>query len=164
MRPASVGGFPPLCTEGWWPYAGHCYSIQRESKAWKDALFSCKSQDGDLASVHSIAEYSFLVKSFSFHASEPTEELWLGLNDLKAHFYFEWSDGTPVTFTTWQCRHPTYRNGLEDCVVMKGQVKLCSHFIEMQTNNCLRLKSCAAIYLFRSLFYLILETNLASIR
>ncbi|KAM8810847.1 macrophage mannose receptor 1-like [Eudromia elegans] len=52
---------------------------------------------------------------------EPTEELWLGLNDLKVHFYFEWSDGTPVTFTTWQRGHPTYPSGLENCVVMKGQ-------------------------------------------
>ncbi|XP_065587419.1 macrophage mannose receptor 1-like [Cyrtonyx montezumae] len=106
------------CTEGWWPYAGHCYSIQRESKAWKDALTSCKRQNGDLASVHSIAEYSFLVSQLGY---KPTEELWLGLNDLKVHFYFEWSDGTPVTFTRWQRRHPTNRNDLEDCVVMKGQ-------------------------------------------
>uniref|UniRef100_A0A8C8BII7 MRC1 protein n=1 Tax=Otus sunia TaxID=257818 RepID=A0A8C8BII7_9STRI len=106
------------CPDGWWPYAGHCYSIHRELKVWKDALTSCKRQNGDLASVHNIAEYSFLVSHLGY---KPTEELWLGLNDLKAHFYFEWSDGTPVTFTKWQRRHPTYTNGLEDCVVMKGQ-------------------------------------------
>ncbi|NXJ98839.1 MRC1 protein, partial [Corythaixoides concolor] len=109
---------PMKCPDGWWPYAGHCYSIQREPKIWKDALTSCKRQDGDLASVHNIAEYSFLVSQLGY---KPTEELWLGLNDLKAHFYFEWSDGTPVTFTKWQRRHPTFTNGLEDCVVMKGQ-------------------------------------------
>ncbi|KFQ56160.1 Macrophage mannose receptor 1, partial [Nestor notabilis] len=101
------------CTDGWWPYAGHCYSIQKEH-----ALTSCKKQDGDLASVHSIAEYSFLVSQLGYY---PTEELWLGLNDLKTHFYFEWSDGTPVTFTTWQRGHPKYTSGLEDCVVIKGQ-------------------------------------------
>ncbi|XP_066847759.1 macrophage mannose receptor 1-like isoform X2 [Anser cygnoides] len=109
---------PIKCTDGWWPYAGYCYSIQREPKTWKDALTSCKRQDGDLASVHNIAEYSFLVSQLD---NKPTEELWLGLSDLKAHFYFEWSDGTPVTFTRWQRRHPTYMSGLEDCVVMKGQ-------------------------------------------
>ncbi|NWR28901.1 MRC1 protein, partial [Tachuris rubrigastra] len=109
---------PVKCTDGWWPYAGHCYRIQRDPKTWKDALTSCKKQDGDLASVHSIAEYSFLVSQLGY---KPTEELWLGLSDLKTHFYFEWSDGTPVTFTKWQRRHPTYRNGLEDCIVMKGQ-------------------------------------------
>ncbi|NXI94480.1 MRC1 protein, partial [Psophia crepitans] len=109
---------PIKCPDGWWPYAGHCYSIQRDPKTWKDALTSCKRQDGDLASVHNIAEYSFLVSQLGY---KPTEELWLGLNDLKAHFYFEWSDGTPVTFTKWQCRHPAYTNDLEDCIVMKGQ-------------------------------------------
>ncbi|RMC04928.1 hypothetical protein DUI87_18104 [Hirundo rustica rustica] len=110
---------PVQCTDGWWPYAGHCYSIHRDPKAWKDALSSCKNQDGDLASIHNIAEYSFLVSQLGY---KPTEELWLGLNDLKAHFYFEWSDGTPVTFTKWQRRHPIYTNGLEDCVAVTGQV------------------------------------------
>ncbi|NWX97024.1 MRC1 protein, partial [Nothoprocta ornata] len=109
---------PIKCTDGWQPYAGHCYTIQREPKVWKDALTSCKRQDGDLASVHSVAELSFLVSQLGY---KPTEELWLGLNDLKAHFYFEWSDGTPVTFTTWQRGQPTYPSGLENCVVMKGQ-------------------------------------------
>ncbi|NXR19309.1 MRC1 protein, partial [Cinclus mexicanus] len=109
---------PVQCTDGWWPYAGHCYNIHRDPKSWEDALSSCKKQDGDLASIHNIAEYSFLVSQLGYR---PTEELWLGLNDLKAHFYFEWSDGTPVTFTAWQRRHPTYTNGLEDCVAMKGQ-------------------------------------------
>ncbi|NXB50273.1 MRC1 protein, partial [Leucopsar rothschildi] len=109
---------PVQCTDGWWPYAGHCYNIHRDPKTWEDALSSCRKQDGDLASIHNIAEYSFLVSQLGY---KPTEELWLGLNDLKAHFYFEWSDGTPVTFTAWQRSHPTYTNGLEDCVTMKGQ-------------------------------------------
>ncbi|NXO67800.1 MRC1 protein, partial [Phainopepla nitens] len=109
---------PVQCADGWWPYADHCYSIHRDPKRWEDALSSCEKQDGDLASIHSIAEYSFLVSQLGY---KPTEELWLGLNDLKTHFYYEWSDGTPVTFTKWQSRHPTYTNGLEDCVAMKGQ-------------------------------------------
>ncbi|NXF20537.1 MRC1 protein, partial [Rhodinocichla rosea] len=109
---------PVQCRDGWWPYAGHCYSIHRDPKTWEDALSSCKKQDGDLASIHNIAEYSFLVSQLGY---KPTEELWLGLNDLKAYFYFEWSDGTPVTFTRWQRRHPTYTSGVEHCVAMKGQ-------------------------------------------
>ncbi|NWR44645.1 MRC1 protein, partial [Regulus satrapa] len=116
---ASWGELRPIqCTDGSWPYAGHCYSIHRDPKIWEDALSSCRKQDGDLASIHSIAEYSFLVSQLGY---KPTEELWLGLNDLRAHFYFEWSDGTAVTFTKWQRGHPTYTNGLEDCVAMKGQ-------------------------------------------
>ncbi|NWX61081.1 MRC1 protein, partial [Promerops cafer] len=109
---------PVQCTDGWWPYAGHCYSIHQDPKTWKDALSSCKKQDGDLASIHNIAEYSFLVSQLGY---KPTEGLWLGLNDLEAHFCFEWSDGTPVALTKWRRRQPSRTAGLEDCVAMKGQ-------------------------------------------
>ncbi|XP_018764911.2 macrophage mannose receptor 1-like [Serinus canaria] len=109
---------PVQCTDGWWPYAGYCYSIHQDPKTWEDALSSCKKQDGDLASIHNIAEHSFLVSQLGY---KPTEELWLGLNDLKAHFYFEWSDGSPVTFTKWQRQHPAYAEGVEHCTAMKGQ-------------------------------------------
>lgn len=38
--------------------------------------------------------------------------------------YFEWSDGTPVTYTKWLRGEPTHANNRqEDCVVMKGKVK-----------------------------------------
>ncbi|XP_072781570.1 macrophage mannose receptor 1 isoform X2 [Taeniopygia guttata] len=109
---------PVQCTDGWWPYAGHCYSIHRDPKTWEDALSSCKKQDGDLASIHNIAENSFLVSQLGY---KPTEELWLGLNALRSHFSFEWSDGSPVTFTKWQRRHPAYTDSLEHCVAVKGQ-------------------------------------------
>lgn len=40
--------------------------------------------------------------------------------------YFEWSDGTPVTYTKWLRGEPTHANNRqEDCVVMKGKVKSC---------------------------------------
>lgn len=40
--------------------------------------------------------------------------------------YFEWSDGTPVTYTRWLRGEPTHANNRqEDCVVMKGKVKSC---------------------------------------
>ncbi|XP_068002470.1 macrophage mannose receptor 1-like [Melanerpes formicivorus] len=106
------------CPDGWWPYAGYCYSIQQEPKAWKDALASCKKQGGDLASVHNIAEFSFLLSRLGY---KPTEELWLGLNDLKVQFSLEWSDRSPVTFTSWRRGQPSYTKGLERCVAMKGQ-------------------------------------------
>lgn len=57
---------PVQCVDGWWPYASHCYSIHRDPKTWKDALSSCKKQDGDLASIHNIAEYSFLVSQLGY--------------------------------------------------------------------------------------------------
>uniref|UniRef100_A0A8C5Y4E3 Macrophage mannose receptor 1 n=1 Tax=Microcebus murinus TaxID=30608 RepID=A0A8C5Y4E3_MICMU len=53
---------------------------------------------------------------------EPNDELWIGLNDIKIQMYFEWSDGTPVTFTKWLRGEPSHENNRqEDCVVMKGK-------------------------------------------
>lgn len=55
---------------------------------------------------------------------EPNDELWIGLNDIKIQMYFEWSDGTPVTFTKWLPGEPSHENNRqEDCAVMKGKVR-----------------------------------------
>ncbi|CAM2105345.1 unnamed protein product [Caretta caretta] len=112
----------------------------REPKIWKEALTSCKTQDGNLASMHNIAENSFIISQLDYNLEmytvtgkntinmptafmlEPTEELWIGLNARKIQMYFEWSDGTPVTYIKWLCSQPDYANRQEDCVVMKGQV------------------------------------------
>lgn len=60
-----------------------------------------------------------------FPSLEPTDKLWIGLNDRKVPMYFEWSDGTPVTYTKWHLGEPsTTNNRPEDCVLIKGQVTL----------------------------------------
>ncbi|NXD18944.1 MRC1 protein, partial [Spelaeornis formosus] len=57
-----------------------------------------------------------------FLSLEPTDKLWIGLNDRKIQMYFEWSDGTPVTYTKWHLGEPsTTNNRPEDCVLIKGQ-------------------------------------------
>ncbi|XP_065254347.1 macrophage mannose receptor 1-like [Emys orbicularis] len=114
------GDFRPIkCPSGWIPYSGHCYMIYRAPKIWKDALSSCRKVGGDLASIHNIEEYSFTVSQLGY---KPTDELWIGLNDLKIQMYFEWSDGTPVTYTKWLHEEPSHANNRkEDCVSMKGE-------------------------------------------
>lgn len=58
-----------------------------------------------------------------FLSLEAVDELWIGLNDLKTQMYFEWSDGTPVTYTKWLPGEPTHEvTGREDCVIMAGKV------------------------------------------
>lgn len=55
---------------------------------------------------------------------EAVDELWIGLNDLNTQMYFEWSDGTAVTYTKWLPGEPTHAiNGQEDCVIMAGEVE-----------------------------------------
>jgi len=67
-----------------------------------------------------------------FHVLEPTDKLWIGLNDYKVKIYFEWSDGTPVTYTKWHLREPsTTNNRPENCVLIKGQVTLFNTYFTL---------------------------------
>ncbi|XP_062839902.1 macrophage mannose receptor 1 [Anolis carolinensis] len=115
----SESNVPFKCPEGWISYGGHCYKINRETALWNDALTLCRKEGGDLASIHNVEEYSFIFAQLGYR---PTDELWIGLNDLKVQMCFEWTDGTPVTYTKWLPGEPTHAtNRQEDCVVMKGK-------------------------------------------
>ncbi|RLW11503.1 hypothetical protein DV515_00001465, partial [Chloebia gouldiae] len=110
---------PVTCPDGWVPYVDHCYKIFRDSKGWEGALSSCQKEGSHLASVQSLEEHSFMVSQLGY---KPTDKLWIGLNDRRVQMYFEWSDGTPVTYTKWHLGEPsTTNNRPEDCVLIKGQ-------------------------------------------
>ncbi|XP_009084563.3 macrophage mannose receptor 1-like isoform X1 [Serinus canaria] len=110
---------PVTCPDGWVPYMDHCYKIFRDSKGWEGALASCQKEGSHLASIQSLEEHSFIVSQLGY---KPTDKLWIGLNDHKVQMYFEWSDGTPVTYTRWHLGEPsTTNNRPEDCVLIKGQ-------------------------------------------
>ncbi|XP_040290431.1 macrophage mannose receptor 1-like [Bufo bufo] len=104
------------CPASWLPYNGYCYTLLKEAKMWKDAMLSCRKEEGDLASLHNIEESSFIISEFAFG---DVEYVWLGMNDLKTQLFFEWSDGSPVTYTTWQRGEPSHlTNKQEDCVAL----------------------------------------------
>ena len=70
----------------------------------------------------------------AFHTSEPTDVLWIGLNDQRNQMLFEWSDHSHVTFTQWQSDEPSHAtNYQEDCIIIQGKVTLI--FVQMQKDN-----------------------------
>ncbi|XP_008490918.2 macrophage mannose receptor 1-like [Calypte anna] len=110
---------PVKCPEGWLPYGGHCFMIHREPRVWREALSSCNESNSNLASIHSPQEHDFILSQLGYKA---VDELWIGLNDLNTQMYFEWSDGTPVTYTKWLPGEPSHAlSGEEDCVIMAGE-------------------------------------------
>ncbi|NXM05193.1 MRC1 protein, partial [Tyrannus savana] len=110
---------PVKCPEGWLPYGGHCFMIHRDPKEWREALISCNASSGNLASIHNPEEHDFILSQLGYKA---VDELWIGLNDLKTQMYFEWSDGTPVTYAKWLPGEPTHEvTGQENCVIMAGK-------------------------------------------
>ncbi|XP_066483946.1 macrophage mannose receptor 1 [Tiliqua scincoides] len=115
----SDGTKPIACPSGWVAYAGHCYQLRRDSRAWKGAQQSCRKEGGDLASIHNIEEFGFVISQLGYR---PDDQLWIGLNDQKTQMYFEWSDGTQVRFTKWQRGEPQYIADVQkDCVLMSGE-------------------------------------------
>ncbi|KAJ6666767.1 hypothetical protein lerEdw1_020491 [Lerista edwardsae] len=115
----SDGSKPTACSSGWIAYAGHCYQLRRDSRTWKGAQQSCRKEGGDLASIHNIEEFGFVISQLGY---APNDQLWIGLNDQKTQMYFEWSDGTQVRFTKWQRGEPRYiENVQKDCVLMSGE-------------------------------------------
>ncbi|XP_072010898.1 macrophage mannose receptor 1-like [Engystomops pustulosus] len=116
-KPPDVGSLDPIsCPSSWTPYNGYCYHLAGDSNTWNDAMLSCRKEEGDLVSVHNIEEASAISTQFEFGDAE---YVWLGLNDLKTQMLYEWSDGSPVTYTTWQRGEPSHQtNDQEDCVAL----------------------------------------------
>jgi hypothetical protein len=44
--------------------------------------------------------------------------VWIGLNDLKTKGVYEWSDGSPVSWTNWYVGQPDERRTDKTCVYM----------------------------------------------
>ncbi|KAL0967012.1 hypothetical protein UPYG_G00303410 [Umbra pygmaea] len=103
-----------FCSHPWIHYAGMCYRIERTKKKWKEAKTDCRKDEGDLASIHNIEQQSFVMSQLGYVA---TDELWIGLNDIKTPLLFDWSDQSPVTFTKWDVSMPAGGN----CVLVRGE-------------------------------------------
>lgn len=52
-----------------------------------------------------------------------TDELWIGLNDIRTERLFDWSDHSTVSFTSWEYGEPDISTDSEDCVLIRGEVR-----------------------------------------
>jgi len=99
---------------------GSCYQLVREKLNWSDAEVRCNSIDNDatLASINSHLEHKFIADYLK--ASGLTSPIYIGLSDIIEESRFEWTDGSPVTYTNWDDGEPNneYHGGYEDCVVL----------------------------------------------
>ncbi|XP_072343073.1 C-type mannose receptor 2 isoform X1 [Scyliorhinus torazame] len=105
------------CEVGWLPFQCSCYRLNTERRSWQESQKSCVRSEGNLVSVHHMAELEFVLTQ----VKQDIEELWIGLNDIKLQMNFEWSDGSPVHLTHWHPFEPNnFANGQEDCVTLWG--------------------------------------------
>uniref|UniRef100_A0A4W4DQA3 Mannose receptor, C type 1b n=1 Tax=Electrophorus electricus TaxID=8005 RepID=A0A4W4DQA3_ELEEL len=115
IPPAVHTGF---CPSPLIPHSGHCYFINREKKTWVEARDACRQEGGDLLSILSVEEQSFIISNLGY---SKMDELWIGFSDLRTLKLFEWSDDSCVPFAWWERNEPSVADE-ENCVLMRGEV------------------------------------------
>ncbi|KAM3599721.1 uncharacterized protein V6R79_010309 [Siganus canaliculatus] len=122
ISPPTQAPTPPPsqgCAEGWTALAHFRYCFRlfhnvdwSQKKSWEGAREDCVSRGGDLASIHSQEEESFLAL-YSKGSSK-----WIGLKHNAVEGGYSWSDGTPLSHTNWGPEEPNNHEGREECVEM----------------------------------------------
>ncbi|KAM7392700.1 hypothetical protein PAMA_007697 [Pampus argenteus] len=102
------------CDAGYLLYGDFCYHFETEMvKNWQDAESYCNTDQGHLASFHSVEDLSFLTA----HIAGPA---WVGLNDINVENTFVYTDGTPADFLQWATGQPDNWQNNEDCIHIRG--------------------------------------------
>lgn len=84
------------------------------NETYRDAQSTCKSKQSHLVRVDDVFESAFLVSQFPLAGGDDQHPVWIGLNDMMTEGMYVWTDGWPVTFTSWRPHEPNDLNH-EDC-------------------------------------------------
>lgn len=116
------GSCVSMCPDMWTHRDGYCYRYYGTPFLnWINAEQHCKTEGAHLASIHSQAEYDFILSLwrssrnehhtwsiYRFKSSKSEKPfLYIGLNDLLVNGDFRWTDGTPVDFEDWLPGNPS---------------------------------------------------------
>uniref|UniRef100_A0A673NB35 Secretory phospholipase A2 receptor-like n=1 Tax=Sinocyclocheilus rhinocerous TaxID=307959 RepID=A0A673NB35_9TELE len=97
-----------ICPGGWLDHNGFCYRYLDEKSSWDGSSSACKTLEAELVSVHSLCQQELLLKLLS-NGSE--SKVWIGLHKEDKLSSVQWSDGSPVTFTSWYSQEPSHSHG-----------------------------------------------------
>ncbi|XP_074525084.1 galactose-specific lectin nattectin-like [Halichoeres trimaculatus] len=109
------GGCCMACSEGWTELNDSCYMFFHEEKPWDDAEEHCISIGGNLASIHSKADYEALLGLIR-RASGRDKPTWIGGYDAVREGYWKWVNGRPFTYRFWGPGHPNNYGQKQDCL------------------------------------------------
>jgi hypothetical protein len=92
------------CQPGWEKWNGNCYMAQVEMQSWEDADRSCGSRGGDLVSINSLEENSFVDTLIHEGPSCPDDGTgaWT-LDSVDNMCYLYVAEGTPATEAEQRC-------------------------------------------------------------
>ncbi|XP_028447514.1 galactose-specific lectin nattectin isoform X2 [Perca flavescens] len=111
---------PGSCPPGWTQFGSRCFSFNFQGKSWTDAENFCKSDGGNLASVHSEEEQLFL-RDFIKKVTGEAKWAWIGGFDSVQEGLWMWSDGSIFDYKSWASGQPDNADGIEHCLHMNFQ-------------------------------------------
>ncbi|XP_019713215.1 lactose-binding lectin l-2-like [Hippocampus comes] len=93
------------CPKGWTRLDCHCYILQEDARSFADAESVCNILGGNLVSIHSALENSFVHELIL--AIEDPVDAWIGLHDaINQDGDFIWTDGTLEDFRAFNGTEP----------------------------------------------------------
>ncbi|MGH0143234.1 UNVERIFIED_CONTAM: hypothetical protein FKN15_014043 [Acipenser sinensis] len=108
------------CESDWLPYSGYCYMMVKEPDTQEIAVKTCEGKGGVLISIHSLEDIELIITKLH---NKTEIDVWTGLMNNQSPVLFEWTDGTPVTFTYWSWHEPSVPfNKTPNCVAYTGQL------------------------------------------
>ncbi|XP_039674804.1 galactose-specific lectin nattectin-like isoform X2 [Perca fluviatilis] len=113
-----------LCPPGWTQFGSRCFAFYTETKSWIDAENFCISAGGNLASIHSDEEQTFL-KDFIKQVTGAYADSWIGGFDSVKEGTWMWADGSKFNYNIWAAGQPDNFRGGENCLVMNWGAGTC---------------------------------------
>ncbi|XP_078659901.1 lymphocyte antigen 75-like isoform X2 [Branchiostoma floridae x Branchiostoma belcheri] len=117
--PTTIGWTSGKCPPGWDedPMSDYCYQVNVGSfRTWHHARENCQNKGGDLVSITTPQEQSYLNGRLS--GVTGVTGVWIGAHDRGTEGGWEWSDGMPFTYLNWGGGEPNNAGSGEDCTEM----------------------------------------------
>ncbi|XP_014827725.1 PREDICTED: galactose-specific lectin nattectin-like isoform X2 [Poecilia mexicana] len=106
---------PAPCPPGWTQFGSRCFIFYYNSRKWSDAEKFCISIGGNLASIHSSEEHTF-VSEMVQRATGYSRDTWIGGYDAVSEKTWLWSDGSDLTYQRWYSNQPDNSGGNQHCM------------------------------------------------
>ncbi|XP_070535374.1 macrophage mannose receptor 1-like isoform X2 [Ptychodera flava] len=85
------------CIAGYTYYNGGCYKVYKNPQTFQQASMQCRKDGGNLASLMNAFEEAYVETLVHIQGSS----LWIGMELNEQTGEYEWSDGSPVFYTSW---------------------------------------------------------------
>ncbi|KAM9351452.1 galactose-specific lectin nattectin-like [Symphorus nematophorus] len=106
----------PCCPPGWTRYGSRCFLFQNRGVTMVKAESICQALGGNLASIHSSEENTF-VRELIHEEARSYPPAWIGGHDGVKDGHWMWTDGTKFNYVTWAPTEPNNHGGDERCLV-----------------------------------------------